>query len=163
MGAAVILHSGVSKNPRKSRRHSLLRLFSLTFPDGRAGIGILLLRVATGLTAAVQGGVYLFEGGNRTSLTWALGLLLVASGVSLLIGILTPVAGILVGLGSIAVGLSWFPAAAQNLLDKPLTIGFIAIMAAAIVFLGSGAYSLDARLFGRREIIIPQASRSPES
>jgi hypothetical protein len=88
---------------------------------------------------------------------------MVASGGALLIGILTPVAGILVGLGSIAVGLSWFPAAAQNLLDKPLTIGFIAIMAAAIVFLGSGAYSLDARLFGRREIIIPQASRSPEA
>jgi hypothetical protein len=31
----------------------------------------------------------------------------------------------------------------------------------AVVFLGPGAFSLDARLFGRREIIIPPVSRSP--
>jgi hypothetical protein len=29
--------------------------------------------------------------------------------------------------------------------------------------LGPGAFSLDARLFGRREIIIPPAPRRPES
>jgi hypothetical protein len=35
-------------------------------------------------------------------------------------------------------------------------------MAAATALLGPGAYSLDARLFGRREIIIPQASNPHE-
>ncbi len=37
------------------------------------------------------------------------------------------------------------------------------ILAAVIALLGPGAYSLDARLFGRREIIIPPASRSGKS
>jgi hypothetical protein len=31
----------------------------------------------------------------------------------------------------------------------------------AITLLGPGAFSLDARLFGRREIIIPEAARPP--
>jgi len=30
------------------------------------------------------------------------------------------------------------------------------ILAAAIALLGPGAFSLDARLFGRREIVIPK-------
>jgi hypothetical protein len=32
----------------------------------------------------------------------------------------------------------------------------LAAMSAALVLLGPGAFSLDARLFGRREIIIPE-------
>ena len=38
---------------------------------------------------------------------------------------------------------------------------FAGIMAAAIVFLGPGAFSVDARLFGRREIIIPPPLGAP--
>jgi len=37
----------------------------------------------------------------------------------------------------------------------------LAAMSAALVLLGPGAFSLDARLFGRREIIIPEGPRSP--
>ena len=36
----------------------------------------------------------------------------------------------------------------------------LAAMSAALVLLGPGAFSLDARLFGRREIIIPEGGRS---
>jgi hypothetical protein len=36
-------------------------------------------------------------------------------------------------------------------------------MTIAIVFLGPGAFSLDAYLFGRRELIIPPSSRPPKS
>jgi hypothetical protein len=35
------------------------------------------------------------------------------------------------------------------------------VMSIAITLLGPGAFSLDAHLFGRREIIIPGASRPP--
>jgi hypothetical protein len=34
--------------------------------------------------------------------------------------------------------------------------------ATAIALLGPGAFSLDARLFGRREILIPPDPRSPK-
>jgi hypothetical protein len=37
----------------------------------------------------------------------------------------------------------------------------LAAISAALVLLGPGAFSLDARLFGRREIIFPEGRRSP--
>jgi hypothetical protein len=37
----------------------------------------------------------------------------------------------------------------------PTTAFLFALIAIAVICLGPGAYSLDARLFGRREIIIP--------
>jgi uncharacterized membrane protein YphA (DoxX/SURF4 family) len=85
----------------------------------------------------------------------------IASGALLLSGFLTPVAGVLVGLGTLGITLGWLPAAAPNLFDALLPAVFAVIMSAAIVFLGPGAFSVDARLFGRREIIIPPVSRSP--
>ncbi len=100
---------------------------------------------------------------NRTLVIWSIGLIALASGASLLIGFLTPVAGVLVALGSAGLALSWFPAPSPNLFDGKLAAVFVTTMASAIVFLGPGAFSLDSRLFGRREIFIPPASRSPKS
>jgi uncharacterized membrane protein YphA (DoxX/SURF4 family) len=39
----------------------------------------------------------------------------------------------------------------------------MAAMSLALVLLGPGAISLDARLFGRREIIIPESRRFPRA
>jgi uncharacterized membrane protein YphA (DoxX/SURF4 family) len=136
-------------------RYGLLRLFSLTYPYGRAGIGLLLLRAAVGLTAVAQGGVYLSSRDNPMIWTWVVGLLAIATGFSLLIGILTPVACILVGSGSTTIAFSSFPVNTQYLINDGLSLPFVVIVATSIVLLGPGAYSIDARLFGRREIIIP--------
>jgi uncharacterized membrane protein YphA (DoxX/SURF4 family) len=91
---------------------------------------------------------------------WVVVSLSLAAGASLLIGILTPVACILLGLGSTTIALSAFPMYTHGLLHNGQSLLFMVITAAAIMLLGPGAYSLDARLFGRREIIIPKASRS---
>jgi len=42
-------------------------------------------------------------------------------------------------------------------------IALSSLNAAAITFLGPGAYSLDARLFGRREIVLPSGGRQDRS
>jgi len=113
--------------------------------------------------AVVQGGACLADPGHLTFGAWAASLMAVASGALLLIGFLTPIAGMLVGLGSAGIALSWFSVPTPNLLDAKLTAVLVIIIAAAIVFLGPGAFSLDSHLFGRREIIIPPASRSSKS
>lgn len=140
----------------------LLRLFSLTYPSGRPGVGLLLLRSAVGLAAAAQGVAYL--SGHDDSSLWASAacLLAFATGSLLLVGFLTPLACIVVGLGSTALAFSVPPAETYGVLLGGLFFLFVMSTATATLLLGPGAYSLDARLFGRREIILPQAPRTSE-
>lgn len=141
------------------RRLQLQRLFS-AFPGGWPGVGLLLLRAAVALAALVQGGIYLTGQADAPAGAWIAGFLGVAAGGALLIGILTPLVALVVGLGAIGIGFSLLPPSSPNLFDAKLPTLFAFIMTLAIVFLGPGAFSVDARLFGRREIIIPPSSRS---
>jgi uncharacterized membrane protein YphA (DoxX/SURF4 family) len=130
------------------------------FPSGPPGVGLLLLRFAVGLIALCEGVGYL-TGRSPTLKMWAVGLAALAIGSSLLIGFLTPKAAVLAGAGSIAIALSWFPAPTLNLCDSKLGTAVVVVMAAALACLGPGAFSLDARWFGRREIVIPHMPRPP--
>jgi hypothetical protein len=47
--------------------------------------------------------------------------------------------------------------------DAESCVLFLIVMALVAVLVGPGAYSLDARVFGRREIIIPDAPRADDS
>ena len=94
---------------------------------------------------------------NPTTLTWAAGLLAVIAGGMLTAGFLTPVAGAMAALEAIGLALSLVPAAAPNIWDSQTAVLLAATMLVAIIGLGPGAFSVDARLFGRREIIIPRA------
>jgi uncharacterized membrane protein YphA (DoxX/SURF4 family) len=126
-------------------------------------MGLLLLRAAVAVTAIVQGEACLAQPGNSAIGRWIVGPLAIACGALLLLGFLTKATCVVVGLGSIGVALLWFPVPPLNMSDSRLSLLFVIIMAAAIMLLGPGAYSLDARLFGRREIIIPHATRAPKS
>jgi|SRR5215470_25501 len=125
------------------------------FPAGKPGLGLLLLRLVVGLTLVIQGTAYLNDVTNLTFTTSALIALIISGGACVLLGILTPIASLLVVLGSLGYALSWFPAPPTNLFANKLVIINVMAMATAILFLGPGAFSLDARLFGRREIYIP--------
>jgi uncharacterized membrane protein YphA (DoxX/SURF4 family) len=154
------------------------RLFS-TFPGRWPGVGLLLLRAAVGVWAAIEGVVYLLDvggvsGGAGVSATaspngdpvwWvvvvAMGAVALLCGAALLIGFLTPIAALVVAVLSGGRALSWIPAVTLAS-DAHAGAWFMMIVALGIFFLGPGAYSLDSYLFGRREIIIPpRADTSP--
>ena len=80
-------------------------------------------------------------------------------GAFLLAGLMTPLVAVLVAAGGIGIALSWLPLPAEGLFDSYLAIINLIVLSIAIALLGPGAFSLDARMFGRREITIP-ASRN---
>jgi uncharacterized membrane protein YphA (DoxX/SURF4 family) len=136
-------------------------LFS-AFPRGGPGAGLLILRLSAGVLMVTQGGIYLANFGALTMGGLGIGLLEVASGGALLVGFLTPLAASIVGFATLGLALGWLPAPPSNLFDSKVAVMFGVAVAAAVGFLGPGAYSIDARLFGRREIVIPPAVRSSD-
>ena len=138
----------------------LQRLFS-TFPSGKPGLGLLLMRAALGGISVAFGVLELVELVHRTPVVWAVGLLLVLSGLGLIAGFFTPVASLLAGACVLGSAFSWLPGPPIASQGLTLLTLLMVVMAAAIALLGPGAFSLDGVLFGRREIVIPP--RSPES
>jgi uncharacterized membrane protein YphA (DoxX/SURF4 family) len=123
----------------------------------------LLLRAAVGLATIAAGVLYFSGSSNLSWAKWSLGFALIISGAALAIGFLTPFAGIIVGVCSLGIALSWFQAPFRGLHDTKLLASGMTVIAVAIALLGPGAFSLDGRLFGRREIVIPPSSQPPES
>lgn len=142
------------------------RLYS-TFPGGTPGIGLLILRSAAGLATGVYGGILISRletvADSRFSYTShiVLSALLIAGSVFFILGLMMPFV-------SIAIALCEVTAAYVRLaLVNPLNgskFGWIALLllasiSVALAFLGPGAFSIDARLFGRRRIIIPSSKK----
>jgi uncharacterized membrane protein YphA (DoxX/SURF4 family) len=132
-------------------------LFS-AYPGGLAGIGLVLLRSVIGFTAAWQGLLCLAtrEAGATVRI---LGGLTVLTGILLVTGFRTRLASFLIALGIAFISLHTFSLPTRELFDRLLPTLFAETMSTAVVFLGPGAFSIDAYLYGRREIIIPYRSR----
>jgi len=131
-------------------------------PDNWPGIGLLILRVAIGVVLIVQGVDYLVGQHSGGLVTWVVSRLAVASGVLLVIGYLTPISGVLVVLTSIGGLVLFLRNPSPHFINPALAGCVIVAVAIAIICLGPGAFSIDARLFGRREIVIPDSSHPPE-
>ena len=131
----------------------------LNYPGHWAGLGLLLLRGTVGITVAAQ--AWLSVASTDTDLLAAVpAAALVVCGVALTAGMFTPVCSALVAFGYALALITPFGAAVLPRLDG--TAGILGLAAAAgLAFLGPGAFSIDARLFGRRAIFIP-AKDSPD-
>ena len=132
----------------------LQRLFS-TFPGGRPGIGLLLVRTALGALAVTFGALYLSSSMEHAAAVWLIASVLIVGGVALVIGFLTPFASLGIGLCVLGMVFSWFPRPPFAMFAAPLLVLLVVVIAAGIGLLGPGAFSIDGRLFGRREIVIP--------
>jgi len=118
------------------------------FPGGWPGVGLLLLRVLVAVSVIVQTIAYVVAT-QLSVIGWVVAALILAGAVCLLLGVVTPVAATLIGLASLGLAISTM-SSIQNL--------DLAVLAIVIALLGPGAFSIDARLFGRREILIPRKS-----
>ena len=77
-----------------------------------------------------------------------------AAGLCLLLGVLTPIASLLVAFGTVAYHFFGITNPSGFVVSSFLVLRITAL-ALATACLGPGAFSLDARIFGRREIHIP--------
>lgn len=125
----------------------LQRLFS-TFPNSWPGLGLLLLRLCLGI-ALICFGIAGLLGKPQDSGTIAQCLIADIGGIFLLAGLWTPVMGTLVALDE-----GWIALSIYSHQEGAWSHLFLAILAVSVAMLGPGAWSVDARLFGRKRFDI---------
>ena len=120
------------------------RLFS-TFPNSWPGIGLLLQRVVTATVLFWSGFGHLREP-SQFALVF-LHLIGAGAAILLLLGLWTPVCGTLIAVLEVWVAYS------STAAGLPIMLATLGITLAMI---GPGAWSIDARLFGRKHIEISE-------
>jgi uncharacterized membrane protein YphA (DoxX/SURF4 family) len=113
------------------------------FPPGAPGVGLLLLRISVAATFVLS-----VTQSTRVSAVHVLfvGALLIS--ISLAIGFLTPY------LSFVICALALLNVYGPDWRTDSLTLTCLVLNPLALALLGPGAYSLDARLFGRRVVVV---------
>lgn len=127
------------------------RLFS-NFANGWPGAGLLLQRLLAGLLLLHDGITPVLE--KPSALAKIPEMIGAGAGALLLLGLWTPVAGIVVAVMEVWVLLMG--------LHQPSIPMMVATLGISIAMIGPGACSLDARIFGRKHIaaVLPSKSSS---
>jgi len=116
------------------------RLFS-TFANGWPGFGLFVQRLITGIALLLGGMARVETPAAGSALPSIAGALL---GLLLLAGLWTPVVGVLIAAAEL-----WIVLAGGSDIWASL---LLAILGGTLAMIGPGAWSLDARLFGRKHI-----------
>jgi putative oxidoreductase len=119
----------------------LQRLFS-TFANGWPGVGLLLQRVLAAVLLVRFGIIDLT--GTSVSPSMIPQVIGACVGVLLLLGLWTPVVGTLIAVIEVSVAVTH--------LSAPWMPVILATLGATSAMIGPGAWSIDARLFGRKHI-----------
>jgi putative oxidoreductase len=127
----------------------LQRLFS-TFASGWPGLGLLLLRLVTGVALIHFGIASVLAAPPLT--TVVLQIIGVGAGILLLVGLWTPVAGALAAIVKVWIAFARFFSHSGD----PWIAIIQAALGAVLAMVGPGAWSIDARLFGRKRIDMPE-------
>ena len=136
----------------------LQRLFS-TFPNGWPGVGLLLLRVCLGIVL-IYFGIAGLSGKPSESIALAQNLIASVAGLFLLAGLWTPLMGTIAALDEVWIGLSLYAARRE---DAWIHL-FLGVLSVSLAMLGPGAWSIDARLFGRKRFDVDRTrGRRPRS
>ena len=112
------------------------------FPGGLPGAGLVILRTAAAIPLLYAG---LLAAASPSP--GILQLVIAGAAFLLLIGLWTPLAGALIAVAALTL-------AVTHPTDRWTFVHFAAL-ASALAMLGPGGCSLDARLFGRKQIQIP--------
>jgi hypothetical protein len=123
----------------------LQRLFS-TFADGWPGGGILLLRLLAG-GALISRGIGATNTGGQTGLV-VVQIAGAAAGLLILGGLWTPVVGSLAGIGE-----AWIAFTQPETQSLAIMLAGLGI---SLAMIGPGAWSIDAQLYGRKQILPPE-------
>ena len=119
------------------------------------------MRTAAGVTLAAQGIISLSACSHLTTALLVAEIVVTATGAFVLIGFLTPVFSSLALLQCLGIML-FGVCLPSSLFSSKFAPGLAITIFVAIALLGPGCYSLDARLFGWKEIVIPASPHKPE-
>jgi putative oxidoreductase len=119
----------------------LQRLFS-TFANGWPGVGLLLQRILAAIILVRFGIVQLTDASVSTSMIPQV--VAACAGILLLVGLWTPVVGTLIAAAELWIAL--------NHLADPWIPIVLATLGGTAAMIGPGAWSIDARLFGRKHL-----------
>jgi putative oxidoreductase len=125
----------------------VLRIFS-TFADGWPGAGLLVQRLLVG--AMLLYADFACLSATPSCPSAAAHTVGAFTGIFLVVGLWTPIAGIV-----LAGVEAWVALSAVG--DTSVPIG-LAVLGLTLAMIGPGAWSVDARLFGRRRIALPGSS-----
>jgi uncharacterized membrane protein YphA (DoxX/SURF4 family) len=109
-----------------------------------------VLGIAEGLNCVILG---------ANSASAALGAVIVIAAVLVVLGLFTSYSASAIAIATLWRVLAFSHLPCSVLLKGPGAAGMLVVLGVALTLLGPGLFSLDFRLFGRREIVVPRRTR----